>query len=275
MSETVPRPADAKQEPRWRPIPALDRRVLGVLIEKAKTTPEAYPLSVNAIRVGCNQKNNRYPLMEVEIEDVEEALSRLRELGAVGEVLGGGRVSRFRHYSYEWMGVDKAELSVMAELLLRGAQTEGELRGRVARMEPLPDLNALRPLLTSLKTKGLVLALTPEGRGAAVTHLLYEERELDKVKAQFAAEASAQGSGHSSSSASSLAAVAGSPSSAAHSHAPLAPQMASPAASLSSQPPAAAANQHEIDDLKRQLTEVRAEVAALRKDLDDLWSNFR
>jgi len=274
MSETVPRPADAKQEPRWRPIPALDRRVLGVLIEKAKTTPEAYPLSVNAIRAGCNQKNNRYPLMEIEIEDVEEALSRLRELGAVGEVLGGGRVSRFRHYSYEWMGVDKAELSVMAELLLRGAQTEGELRGRVARMEPLPDLNALRPLLTSLKAKGLVLALTPEGRGAAVTHLLYEERELDKVKAQFAAEASAQGSAQSSSS-SSAGSSSSASSSAAHSHAAPTPQTATSAASLSPQPPAAAANQHEIDDLKRQLTELRAEVASLRKDLDDLWSNFR
>ena len=85
--------------------------------EKAKTTPEAYPLSVNALRAGCNQKNNRFPLMEMELEDVEESLERLRAVGAVVEVQGGSRVSRFRHCGYEWLGVDKVELGVMAYVL--------------------------------------------------------------------------------------------------------------------------------------------------------------
>ncbi len=182
-SDVVPRP-NPGQQPRWRPLAAIDRRVVGVLVEKAKTTPDAYPMSVNALRSGCNQKNNRYPLMELEIEDVEASLARLRAAGAVAEVQGGGRVPRFRHYLYEWLGVEKLELAVMAELLLRGTQTEGELRGRAARMDPIPDVAALRPVLTALQSKGLVISLTPEGRGHVVTHALYEPRELEKVRAE-------------------------------------------------------------------------------------------
>ena len=152
MDELQPSPSTV-QPPRWRPLVAKDRRVLGVLIEKAKTTPEAYPMSINALRSGCNQKNNRFPLMELELEDIEESLDRLRAAGAVAEVQGSSRVARYRHYGYEWLGVDKTELGVMAELLLRGAQTEGELRGRAARMDPIADLSALRSVLTSLSIK--------------------------------------------------------------------------------------------------------------------------
>jgi uncharacterized protein YceH (UPF0502 family) len=173
-------------QPRWRPLPARDRRVLGALVEKAKTTPDAYPLSINALRTACNQKNNRYPLMELEQEDVEESLARLRALGAVTEVQAGGRVERFRHHMYDWLGVDKVELAVMAELLLRGAQTEGELRGRAARMEPIADLNALRPVLASLREKKLIVSLSPEGRGHVISHALYEPQELEKLRVQFA-----------------------------------------------------------------------------------------
>ena len=143
--------APSAQPPRWRPLSAIDRRVVGVLVEKAKTTPDGYPMSTSALRAGANQKNNRYPIMELEIEDIDESLSRLRSLGAVAEVQAGGRVSKFRHYMYEWLGVDKVELAVITELLLRGSQTEGELRGRAARMEPIADLAALRPVLASLK----------------------------------------------------------------------------------------------------------------------------
>lgn len=186
MSDGAPESPE-HDSPRWRPLSAIDRRVVGVLVEKAKTTPEAYPLSINALRSGANQKNNRFPTMELEQEDVEESLARLRGLGAVVEVQGGGRVPRFRHCMYEWLGVDKVELAVMAELLLRGTQTEGELRGRAARMEPIADLSALRPVLVSLKQKGLVISLSPEGRGHVVTHGLYEPRELEKQRAEFAA----------------------------------------------------------------------------------------
>jgi uncharacterized protein YceH (UPF0502 family) len=117
---------------------------------------------------------------------VEESLDRLRELGAVGLIQGQGRVSKYRHYLYEWLGVDKVELAIMAELLLRGPQTEGDLRGRVSRMELIQDLPALRLLLASLKAKRLVIPLTPEGRGHVVTHSLYSQRELERIQAEYA-----------------------------------------------------------------------------------------
>src|SRR5690242_7827076 len=98
MEDSAPRPV-AQQAPKWRPLSAIDRRVFGVLVEKAKTTPDQYPMSINSLRTGGSQKNNRYPLMELEQEDVEESLSRLREAGAVAEVQGGSRVSRYRHYA--------------------------------------------------------------------------------------------------------------------------------------------------------------------------------
>ena len=173
-------------EPKWRPVGAIDRRVAGVLVEKAKTTPDAYPMSLNAICNACNQKSNRFPLMTLEADNVEQSLERLREAGAVGIIEGYGRVPKFRHYLYEWLGVDKVELAVMAELLLRGAQTIGELRARASRMEPVADLAALQPILVSLKSRGLVIPLTPEGRGHVVTHGLYTPGELEKLQAEYA-----------------------------------------------------------------------------------------
>jgi uncharacterized protein YceH (UPF0502 family) len=179
----------AKPAPRWKPVSAIDRRVVGVLVEKAKTTPDVYPMTINGICAGANQKSNRHPLLQLEPDDVEESLDRLRTLGAVALIEGSGRAPKYRHYMYDWLGVDKVELAVMAELLLRGAQTEGELRGRAARMEPIDDLTALRPVLASLKAKRLVIPLTPEGRGHVVTHALYQPQELEKLKAEFAAGA--------------------------------------------------------------------------------------
>ena len=125
--------------------------------------------------------------MQFEPSQVEESLDRLREFGAVGLVEGYGRVQKYRHYLYEWLGVDKVELAVMTELLLRGDQTVGELRVRASRMEPLADLAALRAVLDSLRSKGLVISLTSEGRGHAVTHALYKPREIEALKAKYAA----------------------------------------------------------------------------------------
>jgi uncharacterized protein len=161
-----------------------------VLIEKAKTTPEAYPLSLNALRTGCNQKSNRSPLMQLEESQIDEALEDLRKAGAVSQVQGGARVDRYRHLAYEWLGVEKVELAVMAELLLRGAQTVGELRGRAARMEPIKDLGELRPILDALEAKRLIMYLTPPGRGSIVSHTLYLDRELDKVRREAGAASS-------------------------------------------------------------------------------------
>lgn len=171
--------------PQWKPLPPLERRVLGVLVEKAKTTPDAYPLSLNGIKTGCNQKSNRDPVMNVDEDALEDTLERLRDAGAVGLIQGSGRVEKFRHYAYQWLGVDKLECAVMAELLLRGAQTEGELRGRVSRMEPVADLPALRPVLDSLKQKKLIISLTPSGRGHVITHNLYLPAELERLQARY------------------------------------------------------------------------------------------
>ena len=176
---TVPDPVNAVG---WRPLTREQRRVIGVLVEKAKTTPEAYPMTVNAITTACNQKSNRFPLMELDPAAVETVLEQLREMGAVIEILGSGRTAKFRHNLYQWMGVDKVQLAVMAELLLRGQQTIGELRGRAARMEPIADLNELKPVLQALLEKRLIVELTPAGRGQMITHNLYFDREMDKVR---------------------------------------------------------------------------------------------
>src|SRR5512138_1230961 len=108
--ETTPAP------PRWKPLDERQRRVLGVLIEKAKTTPAGYPMSVNAIVAGCNQKNNRDPVTAYDDFDVEKTLTELRELGVVQEIDWVGRVAKYKHTAYEWLGVKPVELAVLGEL---------------------------------------------------------------------------------------------------------------------------------------------------------------
>ena len=224
---------------RWQALSAIDRRVLGVLGEKAKTTPDVYPMSVNGITAGCNQKSNRAPLMQLEPDTVEESLERLRGLGAVAMVEGYGRVQKYRHYLYDWLGVDKVESAVMIELLLRGDQTIGELRGRASRMEPIADLSALRPIVDSLKSKGLVISLTPEGRGHVVTHALYKPREIEALQAKYASQGSSRP--------------------AAVEHAPTAAVEYAP-------PPRESAS----DALRQELTSLGQQVAQLQREIDEL-----
>lgn len=170
--------ADATGDrPPWRPIERNERRVLAVLVEKAKTTPENYPLSLAAIVAGSNQKSNRSPQMQLDEDDVTLALDTLRAVGAVREVQGVGRVSKFRHAAYEWLGVDSAGSALMTELLLRGPQTMGELRARAARMHDFPDLDAVAATLKTLEAAGLVQALSPPGRGQTFAHCLYPPDE--------------------------------------------------------------------------------------------------
>jgi uncharacterized protein len=255
MSDT-PQEQAPKPAPRWQPLAAIDRRVLGVLAEKAKTTPDTYPMSMNAICTGANQKNNRHPLMQLQSDDVEASLERLRAIGAVAEIQGSGRVAKYRHFLYDWLGVDKVELAVMTELLLRGAQTVGELRGRAARMEPIADLGALKPVLDSLKTKGLVLSLSPEGRGQVVSHALYQPQELEKVRREVLADPTPhEGGSHAFGDASAPAdrakIVVGAPSPASH---------LGPASST--------IERDEVVDL-------RAEVSALRREVEELAAELR
>jgi uncharacterized protein YceH (UPF0502 family) len=185
MTDPTPSPA----APKWKPLEPIARRVLGVLIEKAKTTPAGYPMSVNAIVTGCNQKNNREPAMSLEDLEVERGLEALRTLGAASEIDWLGRVAKWKHHAYEWMGVNRGELAVMTELLLRGAQAMGELRGRAARMEPIEDLAALKPIVDGLVQRGLLIELSPAGRGQLVSHNLYLAEELAELKSQVAGHA--------------------------------------------------------------------------------------
>lgn len=187
---TVPSPAPQANR-RWVALTRSQRRVVGVLIEKSKTTPDVYPMTVNAIAAGANQKSNRSPLMQLEPDDVQITLDELKRLGAVVEVQSDGRVPRFKHLMYDWLAVDRAELAVMAELLLRGHQTLGELRAHTARMEDLADLQQLRPIVDSLLAKELMLELTPAGRGQVVSHNLYQPEELAKVRGLVASQAPA------------------------------------------------------------------------------------
>src|SRR5215813_11418979 len=129
-----PQPAAPVQSGPWPVLDEQERRVLGVLVEKAKTTPDTYPMSVNALVTGCNQKSNRDPVLELSDLDVEDTLLGLQKRAWAIKITGG-RVIRWRHALYEAWKVDKVELAVLGELLLRGPQTEGELRSRASRME--------------------------------------------------------------------------------------------------------------------------------------------
>lgn len=181
-----PNPSGEPSAKRWKPLSRDQRRILGVLIEKSKTTPDVYPMSINGIKNGCNQKSNRSPLLEFEENRVEDVLYELRQLGCAVEVHAGGRVPKYKHQAYDWLEVTKAELSVLTELLLRGEQTIGELRARAARMESsIEGMDELRPILASLKQKNLIVELTPPGRGQVVTHNLYLPNELERLQQQF------------------------------------------------------------------------------------------
>lgn len=172
----------ADSQPGWEPLEPSQRRILGVLVEKSKTTPDAYPLSLNALTAGCNQKSNRDPVLDFEEEDVEREIAPLQKRGLASRV-SGSRVDRWRHHAYEAWGVGRVELGILCELLLRGPQTEGELRTRVPRLDPMPEPDALPKGLKELARRGLVVWLEPEGRrGARLTHGFHPPRELETLK---------------------------------------------------------------------------------------------
>lgn len=126
-------------------------RVLGVLVEKATTTPEQYPLSLNAVVNGANQKNNRDPVLVMEEGETFEALEGLRSKGLVVRVdMAGSRVNKYRHQAGDALHVRQGELAILAELLLRGPQTVGELRGRASRMHPLESIDVVKNMLRAL-----------------------------------------------------------------------------------------------------------------------------
>ncbi len=172
----------------WPVLNVYERRLLGVLVEKAKTTPDVYPMSLNALVAGANQKSNRDPVLNMAEDDVEGTLRGLQKKGFVTQVQGG-RVDRWRHNLYERFTDSKVGMAVITELLLRGPQTEGELRGRASRMEPIEDLESLRHVLRPLVERKLVVFLGPEGRrGTLITHGFHAAEELGGLRSRAAVD---------------------------------------------------------------------------------------
>jgi uncharacterized protein YceH (UPF0502 family) len=154
-------------------------RALGVLIEKAQTTPQQYPLTLNALVNGANQKNNREPVTNLDEDKMLTAVDGLRAKGLTREVsLSGSRVAKFRHTTREALEISTSELVILAELLLRGPQTVGELRGRASRMHPLESLEVVESLLKSLMGRAEPLlrevgpSAAPGSRAARYAQLL-------------------------------------------------------------------------------------------------------
>lgn len=145
---------------RFAPLTAPEQRVLGCLIEKRFTTPDQYPLSLNALRLACNQSTNRSPVTAYDEATVREAAQRLCRHGLARLASGhSSRAIKYRHLAEEALGVDRAALAVLAVLLLRGTQTPGELKARSERMAPLASLAEVEAVLEGLCERELARRL--------------------------------------------------------------------------------------------------------------------
>jgi uncharacterized protein YceH (UPF0502 family) len=158
----------------------VEVRILGCLIEKQRTTPDTYPLSLNSLRLACNQTTNRDPVMQLDETTIREALHRLSQRRF--SRLASGHTSRaykFRHLLDEALELGEDELAVLAVLLLRGAQTPGELKQRTERMHGFADLEAVQEVLDRLVERELVLRLVrrPGQKEERYVHRLSEDAE--------------------------------------------------------------------------------------------------
>ncbi len=155
----------------------MEVRVLGCLIEKELSTPEYYPLTLNALTNACNQRSNRDPVLNVEEADVVRALDTLRFKQLALMSAEGGRVSKYRHTLAEKLRLPPAELAILGELLLRGPQTVGELRTRTERMHSFGDLAAAEETLRELGERNLAVRLPrqPGQKEARFAHLFAGE----------------------------------------------------------------------------------------------------
>src|SRR5215469_14172756 len=154
----------------------VEARVLGSLIEKDITTPDYYPLSLNALVNACNQKNNREPVMNLDENAVRDALSSLQEKRFAGPASGAdSRVTKYEHRLQEVFNFDRREIAIICVLLLRGAQTPGELRGRGERMYSFEALEDVESTLDRLMDREpplvTVLARQPGTKESRYMHL--------------------------------------------------------------------------------------------------------
>jgi uncharacterized protein YceH (UPF0502 family) len=173
------------------PINEIETRILGALIEKELTTPEYYPLTLNALTNACNQKSNRDPVMVLEESDIIRGLDRLRSKGIARLSGAGGRVPKYCHTLGEKFA--PPELAVLAELLLRGPQTLGELRSRSERMASFADIAAVADAMNELEQfeQQLVVLLPrqPGQKEQRYAHLLSGEPVTASLERQLPPEA--------------------------------------------------------------------------------------
>jgi uncharacterized protein YceH (UPF0502 family) len=167
----------------------VEARVLGCLVEKDITTPEYYPLSLNALVHACNQKSNREPLMNLEEDVVRQALRALGDQVLARSASGDSRVAKYEHRLADTFNFTRPETAILCELLLRGPQTPGELRSRAERMHPFEDLSVVQSTLKHLMEREpplvKLLPRQPGNKEARYAHLLsgdVEVREAPQVK---------------------------------------------------------------------------------------------
>jgi len=158
-------------------LTAIEARVLGALIEKEITTPEYYPLSLNALTNACNQKSNRDPVRHLEESEIRKALNHLEYQSLVRSVSStDSRVSKFEHRLQDAFNFYRPEIAVICELLLRGPQTPGELRTRASRMHAFEDLESVHSALNRLEKREpplvTVLPRQPGTKESRYAHLL-------------------------------------------------------------------------------------------------------
>jgi uncharacterized protein YceH (UPF0502 family) len=168
-----------------RLLDEIEVRVLGCLIEKDLATPEYYPLTLNALTNACNQKSNRDPVMLLEETDVVRALDSLRQKQMAHQSAEGVRAAKYCHNLEGLLQLDPEELAILAELLLRGPQTVGELRNRAERMCPVGELATVEEMLQNLMEKDVPLVVRlprqPGRKEHRFAHLLAGTPDIDET----------------------------------------------------------------------------------------------
>lgn len=178
----------------------VECRVLGALIEKDITTPDYYPLSLNALVNACNQKNNRDPVMSLDENTVRDALLKLQEKRLAGPASGAdSRVTKYEHRSQEVFNFTRAETAIMNVLLLRGPQTPGELRGRTERMHRFEELSDVQATLQKLMQREMplvkMLPRQPGTKESRFAHLLSGDVEGYVAPPEVSSAAAAEDDG--------------------------------------------------------------------------------
>jgi uncharacterized protein len=161
-------------------------RVLGCLIEKQRTTPDSYPLTLNSLRLATNQSTGRDPVVDYDEDSVREAAQRLGRRGLARYASGhSGRVAKYRHLADEALGLDRGRLALLAVLMLRGPQTPGELKSRTERLHPFDGLAGVLEGLESLIERGYArrLGRRPGQKEERYAHTLGADEEVDEAAA--------------------------------------------------------------------------------------------